>query len=108
MGSLLRKIKRVMKRCRSIDISERVEIFSKEEKQWIQSVAAGQSVFLRQAVAAHRRAMLIYGILPLDPYQRFMREVDNPCPDIGLRAYYREALLRLESFAENDAQEKPL
>jgi hypothetical protein len=96
---LQRKISKLAARQREIEI-QRIEIFSPEEKQVITSIAAGDNKLLPQAIAIHRKVMLIYGIRPLDPFYRFMSEVDNPCPDSGLRARYRKDLLALASKAE--------
>jgi len=30
---------------------------------------------------------------PRCPYMGFMSEIDNPCPDLGLRAHYRAAII---------------
>ena len=47
----------------------------------------------KYAVEAYRRSLTFDGIQRDCPYQRFMSEIDNPCPDLGLRATYRQALL---------------
>lgn len=62
---------------------------SKEERQIIRRFAAGEVGLRDRAIQISR------DYLPTDrksPEQLFMREVDNPCPDLMLRAKYRQAL----------------
>ena len=69
-----------------------------EEKAAIRACAGKSDPALReQAIAAHR-AMLarvrLAGSPPYgDPYYEFMREIDTPVPDLGLRARYRQLVL---------------
>ena len=80
----------------------KIEKYSASEYESIRACARDQSYnqpqFREEAVAAHRamitrlrfnRTELPYG----DVYFEFMREIDNPCPDYGLRAAYRKRIL---------------
>ena len=69
------------------------DIFTDTEIHAIGDLARGMTGTLGQAITAYRRALRIHGVGCKDPYFRFMSEVDNPCPDLGLRARYRAAVL---------------
>lgn len=70
-----------------------IDILSKDDKATIADLARGLTGVLGQALAIHRASMRVHGTRPGDPYFDFMSEVDNPCPDLGLRARYRSALI---------------
>jgi hypothetical protein len=69
------------------------EIFTKEEQAAIGDLARGMTGTLGQATSAYRRVLKKRGVGVRDPFFQFMSEVDNPCPDLGLRARYRAAVL---------------
>lgn len=77
-----------------------------DEKAAIRACAEKSDPALRtQAIAAHRALLArirLGGSPPYgDPYYEFMREIDTPVPDLGLRARYRKLIL------EETAEAKP-
>ena len=67
---------------------------NENERLTIRKFAAGQVNLRERAIQIHRRH------LPVDkesPEQLFMRKIDNPVPDLALRAKYRQALLVKEN-----------
>lgn len=61
-----------------------------KEKQVIRAFAAGYVGLRDQAIRIHRKYV---GSDRESLEQLFMREVDNPSPDLGLRAKFRRELL---------------
>lgn len=72
-----------------------VDVLSDKDKATIADLARGMTGVLGQAIAIHRASMRVHGVRHGDPYFDFMSEVDNPCPDLGLRARYRQAVVNL-------------
>lgn len=72
-----------------------IDILSSEDKAVIGDLAKGMTGVLPQALSIHRSSVRIHGLRHGDPYFDFMSEVDNPCPDLGLRARYRAAVLKV-------------
>ena len=68
-----------------------------DEKRIIMSFAQGQRVLRDEAVAIYGKHVRdwVTGGRPRCPYMGFMSEVDNLCPDLGIRAHYRAALIEL-------------
>jgi hypothetical protein len=64
------------------------------EKLIIREFAGGNKAYRDEAISIYRRHISANGLCHGDPYCDFMSEVDNPCPDLGLRARYREAVLK--------------
>ena len=60
------------------------------EKAVIKAFASGDKTKRDEAIAIHRDNLARYGSMPRDPFQNFMSEIDNPCPDLALRARYRK------------------
>lgn len=73
-----------------------VDILSAQDKADIADFARGHSGARAAAIAAHRASIRIHGLRHGDPYFDFMSEVDNPCPDLSLRARYRAAVLGIQ------------
>lgn len=73
-----------------------IDVFSDADKEDIKACARGEQGAKARAVAAFRASLRIHGLRHGDPYFDFMSEVDNPCPDMTLRARYRQAVLALE------------
>jgi hypothetical protein len=67
-----------------------------EDKEIILKYANGDLTIKDEAVKIHRKWIPIIGVRGT-PEQNFMAEVDNPCPDFGLRAQYRSTLKNLKS-----------
>ena len=66
---------------------------TEDEKNIIYRFAMGEFGLREYAVYIHRKHLR--GIGPRgNTYQRFMAEVDHPCPDIGLRNTYKEQLIK--------------
>lgn len=74
-----------------------VDVLSDADKRDIQDCARRVSGATERAIAIHRTYLRTHGVRHGDPYFDFMSEVDNPCPDIGLRSVYRAAVLALAS-----------
>lgn len=62
---------------------------SYQERNVILLFASGYVTLKDSAIKIHR--LYLHDLNT--PEQLFMREVDNPCPDLALRAIYREQLL---------------
>ena len=62
-----------------------------EEKMTIRRFARGRGELRDAAVSIHRRYIATLGVRGT-PEQRFMAEIDNPCPDLTLRSQYRQVL----------------
>jgi len=60
------------------------------EKAVIKAFACGDKTKRDEAIAIHRDNLRKYGSMPSDPFENFMSEIDNPCPDLALRAKYRK------------------
>jgi hypothetical protein len=60
------------------------------EKATVQAFANGDKTKRDAAITIHRENLRMYGSMPRDPFFNFMSEVDNPCPDLALRAKYRK------------------
>ncbi len=76
--------------------------YTSQEREAIRAWAVGSpgcGLLVRDyAIAAHHamldRVRKENTPLPYDdPHFEFMREVDNPCPDLGLRAKYRRKII---------------
>ena len=63
------------------------------DKSVIEQFASGASGLRASAIEAHRRNIPAVGVRG-NVHMRFMAEVDNPVPDLVLRARYREDLLK--------------
>jgi hypothetical protein len=61
---------------------------SEQEKNVIKLFAIGAQPLRQSAINIHRKYLHNLNT----PEQLFMREVDNPCPDLNLRAQYRRLL----------------
>jgi hypothetical protein len=59
------------------------------ERATIIKFAQGDKTLREQAIAIYRDTLRKYGEWN-DPLLNFMSEVDNPVPDLGLRARYRQ------------------
>lgn len=66
------------------------------ERRIIILFAHGDRTLRDSAIAIHRDSMRKYGLMRNDPIFDFMSEVDNPCPDLNLRARYRAQVKRLK------------
>lgn len=64
-----------------------------EEKEIICRFANGEETFRSAAIAIYRKYIPTLGAYGTHPEQNFMSEVDNPVPDLALRAMYRKVLL---------------
>jgi len=62
-----------------------------EEKLIIERFATGEIGLRTQAIDIHREHCVTVGVRG-NLHQQFMAEVDHPCPDLILRADYRERL----------------
>jgi hypothetical protein len=63
------------------------------EKRVIEAFALGNQEFRDAAIEAHRRECRATNEARGTLHMDFMSEVDNPVPDLALRARYRSALL---------------
>jgi len=63
------------------------------EKRVIEAFALGNQEFREAAINVHRRECRATNQARGTPHMDFMAEVDNPVPDLALRARYRSALL---------------
>jgi hypothetical protein len=70
-----------------------VDVFSEADKRDIRDCARGIAGSKEKAIAVHRASMRVHGMRSGDPYFDFMSEVDNPCPDLMLRARLRAKIL---------------
>jgi hypothetical protein len=68
---------------------------TEEQKAIILDFATGNKSRRNEAIVIYRQLIQKYGTNPKDPFFNFMSEVDNPCPDLALRARYRAALLKI-------------
>jgi hypothetical protein len=64
------------------------------DKDIIRRFAAGDQTLRDEAIRIYRVRVRIHGLCRGQPYFDFMSEVDNPCPDLLLRARYREQVLQ--------------
>lgn len=74
-----------------------IDVLSDADKRDIRDCARGIAGAKEKAVAIHRRYLRTHGLRHGDPFFDFMSEVDNPCPDLLLRATYRETVLKTAS-----------
>ncbi len=70
-----------------------IDFLSAADKEQIRDFARGDQMLRGPAIAIHRAYISLYGLRRGDPYFDFMSEVDNPCPDLVLRARYRRQVL---------------
>lgn len=63
------------------------------EKEVIRRLADGNESARTAAIEIYRRYILHLGSYNSTPEMNFMSEVDTPCPDLRLRAMYRERVL---------------
>lgn len=65
-------------------------MITEDEKEIIQHFAMGEIHLRKDAIEIHRRN------LPDNqtPEMLFMSEIDNPCPDLILRARYRDEICK--------------
>lgn len=66
---------------------------SEDYKKLVYKVASGEKDFTAAALREHRK------LLQIPEYKAteecgFMREIDNPCPDLLLRIMYRKLLIK--------------
>lgn len=73
------------------------------EKAVIQAFACGDKTKRDEAIVIHRRNLRKYGSMPRDPFENFMSEIDNPCPDLALRARYRKQVKEARVIFFGDA-----
>jgi len=67
------------------------------ERAIIIKYALGERGLRDQAIAIHRENLRKYGVAgPFDPLSNFMSEVDNPVPDLALRARYRRQVCEIK------------
>lgn len=71
-------------------------LLASEDDSIIRRFAAGEIALRDQAIAIHRRYIKICGVRG-NAAMEFMAEVDNPIPDLMLRATYRDRLKRGET-----------
>ena len=64
------------------------------EKDLIKRFALGDKSLRDAAIAIHRKELQETGKVRGTPEMDFMAEIDNPCPDLMLRAMYRKKLER--------------
>jgi hypothetical protein len=62
------------------------------DQRVIRDYAAGRADYREDAIAAYRRMLRVNE--ERDVFMDFMGEVDNPVPDLALRARYRIEVLR--------------
>lgn len=62
-----------------------------EDKRVIVAFAKGDKSRRDEAIAIHRNHLT-----EICPENDFMGEIDNPCPDLALRHFYRERLVNKE------------
>lgn len=65
-----------------------------KDKRTIWAFANGNQSLRAEAIGAYRKALVRRNVPSV--YERFMMEVDNTCPDYGLRARYRAEVLETE------------
>ena len=70
-----------------------IDVYSAADKADIFAHADGVAGSMEKAIAIHRAALRIHGVRRGDPYFDFMSEVDNPCPDLLIRARARAKIL---------------
>lgn len=68
------------------------------EKAIVKAFACGDKTKRDEAIAIHRDNLRKYGHMPRDPFENFMSEIDNPCPDLALRAKYRKQVKEVRVF----------
>ena len=75
------------------DVRQNTEVVDMtiSEKNIITRFAAGHNILRDEAIDIHRKYIPIIGVRG-SPEQDFMAEVDNPCPDAGLKEHYRTIL----------------
>jgi len=66
-------------------------MMTEAEKKTIMQFAQGDKSLRDEAIRIHRKHISTLGVRGT-PEQRFMAEVDNPCPDYVLRSAYRKSL----------------
>lgn len=72
--------------------SKTTNAMTDEDRAVVVAFAAGDKSKRDAAIAIHRKWIPVIGCRDT-PEQDFMAEVDNPCPDLILRARYRATLL---------------
>jgi hypothetical protein len=65
---------------------------AKDDRDVIVRFARGADELRKPAIAIHRKYIPILGVRG-NSLQRFMAEVDNPCPDLYLRRQYRDEIV---------------
>jgi hypothetical protein len=78
-----------------INVIRRLAAITPAEAKDLRNQPPGPSNLRTQAIDIYRRHIGTLGCRGT-PEMQFMSEVDNPCPDIGLRASYRKTLLELD------------
>ncbi len=68
---------------------------TEEQRSAIIRYANGERDLRDEAIAAYRDSVRRYGRSHLDALQNFMSEVDNPVPDLALRARYRRQVKQM-------------
>lgn len=69
---------------------------SADEKDVIKRFADGDKSERDRSISIYRDFIAKNGIRRDDPFINFMSEIDNPVPDLGLRARYREEVCKWE------------
>lgn len=70
-------------------------MFSSEDRRTIQCYADGRPSMREAALAIFHSELRANGVaMRGDPFFEFMSEVDSPAPDYGLRARYRDEVIR--------------
>ena len=72
------------------------------EFQVIKAFSEGATRLRDYAIQIHRAEIARTGKVRNSPVMRFMAEVDNPCPDYGLRFMYRQELADATERSEYD------
>jgi hypothetical protein len=67
---------------------------TKTEQNVIEKFAAGDKSLRDTAIMVYHKYVREWALCcrKNNPYMDFMSEIDNPCPDLGLRAMYRRKI----------------
>jgi len=75
---------------------------TENEFQVIKAFSEGAGRLRDYAIQIHRAQIKRSGQPRSSPAMRFMAEIDNPCPDLGLREMYRQELVDALECCEYD------
>ncbi len=76
----------------SVNRAQTITEMSKQHSVVIRDFAGGETHLRQEAISIHRHYIPHLGVRGT-PEMRFMAEIDNPCPDLGLRSQYRRELV---------------